>query len=65
MKAVKIVFGVLAGLATLGYLWQFISAVTTGDLSTQGTTEIVAALGVLCVGAAITVALFRSASQGD
>ena len=61
MKAVKIIFGSLAALVTLAYLVQFIGVLTTGDFSTRGITQIVAALAVFCFGAAITAWLFRSA----
>ncbi len=61
MKTVKIIFGILAALLTLGYLVQFVGVLTTGDFSTRGTTQIVAALAVLCCGAAISLWLFQSA----
>ena len=61
MKIVKIIFGVLAALVTLGYLLQFIGVLATSDFSTRGTTQTVAALAVLCMGAAVTVWLFQSA----
>ena len=61
MKAIKIVFGVIAALFTVGYLVQFVSVLTAGDGSTRGITHIVAAFVPLCFGAAISVWLFQSA----
>ncbi len=61
MKIVKIIFGVVAALFTVGYAVQFIGVLAAGDSTTRGTTQIAAALAALCMGAAITFWLFQSA----
>ena len=61
MKAIKIIFGTLFGLATVAYLVQFVQVLAKATFSTRGIVDIFAAFFALAVGALFTIWSFQSA----
>jgi hypothetical protein len=61
MMVVKIILGTIFGLATIGYLVQFIQVLVSVRFSTEGIVDITGAFFALCVGALFTIWSFQSA----
>jgi hypothetical protein len=60
MKIVKLIFAVLAALFAVGQAVQLVQNVTAHG-GVRGQTEVAAGLGLVALGAAISIWLFRSA----
>ena len=61
MKVIKILFGILSGLYAIAQVFNLIYTLTHSTGNVYQTSAVGGATAGLCIGAAISIALFKSA----
>ena len=61
MKVIKVIFGILSGLYAIGQVLNLIYILTHSTGNVYQTSAVGGAAAGLCIGAAISIALFKSA----
>ena len=61
MKVIKIIFGILSGLYAIGQVFNLIYILTHSTGNIYQTSAVGGAAAGLCIGAAISIALLKSA----